>query len=316
MEVESVTEMNLNHLLYFNTIVECGNINQASKKLFISQPALTISVKKLEEELGIPLFVRTDKKMLLNQYGRCLYEISQEILSLANSIPTKLKALDTHHIPHLVMESAYQYFIPFFHEKIIETLGDIPFEGNINFEPSLDRLISEECDLILSYGETGALNANELLDSGIEYLYLYQESLYLAAPHGHPLAQNKFLFLKDLNHQSLVRTLDFTNLNHWLNKLHAQKRLEIKYPYTVDGKVLIDKMGSIKYPYLTSSLYISMPQKYPIFTQQRTLLRIADPEASRGVYLFYLKKRKNILQKYIDIFLNCFYEQYDYHTVL
>ena len=47
--------MTLNQLKYLVTINECGNITLASKKLNLSQPSLTMQIKKLEDELGLSL---------------------------------------------------------------------------------------------------------------------------------------------------------------------------------------------------------------------------------------------------------------------
>ena len=66
-----------NHLsLYqtFATVAESGNISKASKELFISQPAISKSIRRLEEELNTTLFIRTGKGVLLTEEGQVLYQ--------------------------------------------------------------------------------------------------------------------------------------------------------------------------------------------------------------------------------------------------
>lgn len=58
--------MNSNQLWQFKTIAECGNITKAAELLFITQPALSTALGKLEDELGRPLFIREGR----NQIGR------------------------------------------------------------------------------------------------------------------------------------------------------------------------------------------------------------------------------------------------------
>ena len=53
--------MTLLQLKYIVTIAECSTISEAAKRLFITQPSLTASVKELEQELGITIFSRTNK---------------------------------------------------------------------------------------------------------------------------------------------------------------------------------------------------------------------------------------------------------------
>lgn len=67
----------MNHLnLYyiFYIVAECGNISAAAKKLYISQPAVSKSITKLEEEFPAPLFVRSSKGVQLTEIGEILYK--------------------------------------------------------------------------------------------------------------------------------------------------------------------------------------------------------------------------------------------------
>jgi len=65
--------VNLNLYNVFCTVAEEKNISKASKKLFISQPALSFSIKELEKELGQDLFIRRSKGVELTAFGKILY---------------------------------------------------------------------------------------------------------------------------------------------------------------------------------------------------------------------------------------------------
>ena len=62
--------MELQQLKYFKTVAEVGKIAAAADALFISAPALSTAVSRLEKELGIPLFDRTNNSIRLNRQGR------------------------------------------------------------------------------------------------------------------------------------------------------------------------------------------------------------------------------------------------------
>lgn len=62
--------MTLLQLKYIVKIVECGSMNEASHALYVSQPALSSSVKELENELGIEIFTRSSQGIALTVDGR------------------------------------------------------------------------------------------------------------------------------------------------------------------------------------------------------------------------------------------------------
>ena len=80
--------MNINLELYkiFYTVAKEGSISQASNILYISQPAVTIQIKKLEKQLGISLFTRTKHGVILTDEGKILFE---HVKNAINNIKTE-----------------------------------------------------------------------------------------------------------------------------------------------------------------------------------------------------------------------------------
>lgn len=70
--------MNLNHLLYFRILAQTENYTEAAKRLLISQPSLTYAMKKLEGDIGVPLFEKTGRNVQLTEYGRELQKTTEE----------------------------------------------------------------------------------------------------------------------------------------------------------------------------------------------------------------------------------------------
>lgn len=67
-------EQNFSYYYIFNAVAKNGNISKASKELFISQPAISKAIKKLEENLGTCLFIRNSRGVYLSEEGKRLYE--------------------------------------------------------------------------------------------------------------------------------------------------------------------------------------------------------------------------------------------------
>lgn len=78
--------MDLKQLIYFVTIVEEGNITAASKRLYISQPALSNQLKVMEEDLGTSLMNRGSRKITLTNAGKIMYRKAKHILELTESM--------------------------------------------------------------------------------------------------------------------------------------------------------------------------------------------------------------------------------------
>ena len=80
--------MTLTQLKYMIAVAETGNFTSASKKVFVTQPSLSMQIQKLEDELGVQIFNRTKKPVMLTKVG-------EEILKQAKSIISESKEWKT-----------------------------------------------------------------------------------------------------------------------------------------------------------------------------------------------------------------------------
>lgn len=83
--------MELIQLKYFKTVAQTGKISDAAQALFISAPALSTSISRLEKELGMPLFDRTGNKITLNQQGQIFLRYVNQIFSNIECAKTELR---------------------------------------------------------------------------------------------------------------------------------------------------------------------------------------------------------------------------------
>ena len=78
--------MDIHQLYYFVQVAECGSYSVAAQKLFVSQPALSKAVKRLEEELGFTVFYTYQKKQWLTDAGQVFYEKAIHLLKEYNDL--------------------------------------------------------------------------------------------------------------------------------------------------------------------------------------------------------------------------------------
>lgn len=81
--------MELNQLKYFSAVAETQNISLAAKKLHVSQPSLSMTIGRLEDDLGIPLFDRVGGKIRLNRIGKNLLQNTNQILQQIDQMYAK-----------------------------------------------------------------------------------------------------------------------------------------------------------------------------------------------------------------------------------
>lgn len=77
--------MELLQLQYFVTVAKYENVSRAADDLYVSQPALSSAIIRLEKELGAPLFDRNGRKIFLNTYGRYFLNTARKILDLVST---------------------------------------------------------------------------------------------------------------------------------------------------------------------------------------------------------------------------------------
>jgi DNA-binding transcriptional LysR family regulator len=84
--------MEFYQIRHFAAVVETGSFTKAAIRAAVSQPALSVSIAKLEEELGVRLFHRSPKSVTLTPAGRRLHTTAQEVLRACNKVKAELRA--------------------------------------------------------------------------------------------------------------------------------------------------------------------------------------------------------------------------------
>jgi LysR family transcriptional activator of nhaA len=88
--------INYHHLLYFKVIAEEGSVSKAALRLRLGQPTLSAQLKLFEETLGVRLFDRQHKKLILTEQGKVALDYARQIFGLGNEM---YEALHDHLVP-------------------------------------------------------------------------------------------------------------------------------------------------------------------------------------------------------------------------
>lgn len=144
--------VNLELYRVFYTVAKCGSLTKAAEELYISQPAVSQSIKQLENQLGISLFNRTHRGMELSaQGGKLIFSKVEQALYLLNEAEDMIAQLNTSASGTIrigASDTIFEYFladkIVEYHEKFpavkIELLSDLSIR-------TLDGLKTNKCDV-------------------------------------------------------------------------------------------------------------------------------------------------------------------------
>ncbi|AYV20237.1 LysR family transcriptional regulator [Vibrio mediterranei] len=143
-----------NQLIVFNTIVQEGSITRAAKKLEMAPPSVSNALKALEQELGLPLFTRTTRRIEVTEAGRLLHErtlhsISE--LSLAFESVSDLSRDPTGTVRVTMPRFVYQYLIEPIYAEFCHQYPHIQLEISVS-DATID-ILNENFDLGIRFGD-------------------------------------------------------------------------------------------------------------------------------------------------------------------
>ncbi len=149
--------MNISLDLYriFYIVAKEGSVSASSNVLFISQPAITFQIKKLEEQLGVCLFTRTKHGMILTDEGKVLFEYVKngiENISNGENALSNIKKLDSGNIRIGVSTTICRYVLMPYLEKFHEKYPNIDIQINNNISNNLIKeLRNGNLDILISF---------------------------------------------------------------------------------------------------------------------------------------------------------------------
>ncbi len=193
-------EISLDLYKLFYTVAKEGSISSAAKILYISQPAVTLQIKKLESQLGISLFTRSKHGVILTDEGKVLFEYVKNAIDCFNNgenALSNLKNLDSGTIRIGVSTTICRYILMPYLEKFHATYPKIDIQINNNVSTNiikelrngnLDMVIlflpqTENKDLII----TPVTEVKDIFVGNKEYFKLPKEKISLQNLEQYPL---------------------------------------------------------------------------------------------------------------------------------
>lgn len=194
--------MTLQQLKYILAVADKGTISEAAKQLYIAQPSLTNSIKELEKELGIVIFHRTNKGMILSREGEEFLAYARQVVEQVHLLEEKYIGNSTGKQGFCVSTQHYSFAVEAFVD-LLRDYGGEEYDFRIR-ETQTYEIIEDVAKLRSQVGVLYLNRQNEtILKKTLEAHELKFEPLFVAKPHvflgaTNPLAQKESITLDDL----------------------------------------------------------------------------------------------------------------------
>jgi len=192
--------MTLTELKYIVAVARDKHFGRAADACFVSQPTLSVAIKKLEEELDVKLFERSANEVAVTPLGEEIVRQAQGVLEQAAHIKEIAKRGKNPLAGPLKLGVIYTiapYLLPDLVRQVIDRTPQMPLMLQENFTVRLlEMLRSGELDC--------AIMAEPFPDTGLAVAPLYDEPFVVAVPSGHPLAGRDRISAEELKQETML----------------------------------------------------------------------------------------------------------------
>ncbi|MGN0141763.1 MAG: LysR family transcriptional regulator [Roseburia sp.] len=233
-------------LEYFLSVAETLNISKSAEKLFISQSSLSQTIRRLEKEIGYPLFDRNGKHICLNENGQVflecvnrmkeIFENALEEIAEQNNIKNNQVTINmqcaSHFLPQLML---------YLSQKMPDTIFQIS-------QQNYAAAKSDDADLRIAA-------TPEPLNTDYASLLL-KENILLAVPQNHVLFQKPTITISDLVRENFISLNPAWSLEQLIRTECQKKNFSPKVMIQVDNpdilrRLLVEKLGLAFVPEVT-----------------------------------------------------------------
>ena len=192
--------MTLTELRYVVAVARERHFGHAAQSCFVSQPTLSVAIKKLEEELGVTLFERGPGEVSVTPVGQRVVEQAQRVLEEASRVK-ELAAAGHDPLAGTLRLGAIYTIGPYLLPKLIPVLRRMAPAMQLMIQENFTHRLAE----MLKQGEVDViLVALPFSESGVATRAVYDEPFLVAVPQGHALEKKRHITSDELARESLL----------------------------------------------------------------------------------------------------------------
>ncbi len=272
--------MNLNQLKIFYLAAKNGSLSLAAQKLFITQPAVTKGIQRLQEHYDMKFIDHVGKKLVLTDAGEALYAIAEKIFALESQAEASIRDFQQRkrgHIRILSSESFGDYYLP---QIIIQFSKAYPLvQISMDILPT-DLVASQTADLKNDLGFISyPVEHNKLVVREV-----FEDRLVIIGPNGHPLTRKTDLKPIDLEGQLLVMHEKSSAPRSAIDAYIRMHRLSVKIPLEMSSNRAIKRAVEEGIGIALISSKVAQEQ---VKAGRITAIPLSDPSMKRKFYMVH-----------------------------
>lgn len=292
--------MDINALIYFQTVAKYENMSRAAEELHLTQPALSKSISMLEEDLGVELFDRNGRSIKLNRYGKFFLERTDIILREVERAKEDLA--------NLVSPNYGEVSLGFMHTLGLEVIPSLMMEARKLLPHMRFQLTQSNSSVIMRKLEVGELDiclvSSLETSKDVHWEKLWEEELFLIVPKNHPLKDRERVKLSEFASDPFISIKKGNSLRKYVDEIFKREGYRLNVAF--EGEEVHTIAGLVE-----SGLGVSLiPQIKGLDQYEVGIIRVDAKDCKREIGLSYLNNRymsgavKQFIQFIREFFIN------------
>jgi DNA-binding transcriptional LysR family regulator len=272
--------MDITQLYYFIVAAEQEHMTKASEILTLSQSALSRSITSLEKELGVPLFDRKNRKILLNRYGKAFLKDARVIVNQMEASKENLSQLIHPGIGNISISFVHSLGLNYIPSLLKDFQRSNPGHTLTLNEDNAELIVK---DLLTNETDLGfATQYKSFAD--LVYNPIFKEKIVLITSTQHPFSKMKNIKMDDLTKERFIHYNADTELRKLIDSLFLTNNIEINIAY--DGLEINSIIGLV-----TANMGVALvPESVIQNINGIAIVPISDCDIERTIYLIHKKE--------------------------
>lgn len=262
--------MDLLQLRYFQVVARVEHMTRAAEELSIAQPSLSKTIRRLEKEIGVPLFDRQGRSIRLNQFGKVFLGHLDTLFRELEEGQRKVRDMAGLEHGMVSLVAATLYGLPGLLHRFQVAHPSVHFHLS-------QRSLSEMPQQLETGGCDFCFLSTPLRKPGIQWRPLLTEEILLIVPTGHRLAEHNSIPLREVAHEAVVIEKVGSGLRDLIDNFCQQAGFTPRIVYEIDEPAALFEFVKAR----LGLAFTPASMKNRINEQTLTSLRLTNPTCQR-----------------------------------